>query len=210
MNTAVRPMEDTTRGRRLSARIARRSAAAALAVGLALTLAPPAAGLAEARISVLPETIGWCGISWGSLPKTSTSTAMPGTVIGVRAGRHACFDRLVIDVRGRVAGHDVRYVDAVRTDGAGTLVPLSGGADLQIVVRAPAYDSNGRATYRPTNPARLVDVTGWSTFRQVAWAGSFEGSTTIGLGVRARLPMRVFVLPGTDVSRVVIDVAHRW
>jgi hypothetical protein len=52
----------------------------------------------------------------------------------------------------------------------------------------------------------LVNVTGFSTFRQVAWAGSFEGQTTVGLGVRARLPFRVFTLPG----RVVVDVAHVW
>ena len=57
-------------------------------------------------------------------------------------------------------------------------------------------------------------MTGYRTFRQVAWAGSFEGSTTVALGVRARLPFRVFVLPGVAQSdfgpRLVIDVAHRW
>jgi hypothetical protein len=54
-------------------------------------------------------------------------------------------------------------------------------------------------------------VAGFSTFRQVAYGGSYEGYTTIGLGVRARLPFRVFVLsgPGTG-ARLVIDVAHRW
>ncbi len=42
-------------------------------------------------------------------------------------------------------------------------------------------------------------------------ASSLEGQTTIGVGVRARLPFRTFVLdgPGSN-SRVVIDVAHRW
>ncbi|EWC59406.1 hypothetical protein UO65_5352 [Actinokineospora spheciospongiae] len=42
--------------------------------------------------------------------------------------------------------------------------------------------------------------------RQLAWAGSWEGTTDLGLGVRARLPFRVFTLPG----HVVVDVAHRW
>lgn len=56
-----------------------------------------------------------------------------------------------------------------------------------------------------------MNVAGYSTFRQVALAGSFEGETTIGLGVRARLPMRVIVLDGPGSgSRLVIDVAHRW
>ena len=42
-------------------------------------------------------------------------------------------------------------------------------------------------------------------------AGSFEGYTTIALGVRARLPHRVFTLydASTNRSRLVIDVAHR-
>jgi hypothetical protein len=54
-------------------------------------------------------------------------------------------------------------------------------------------------------------VTGWQTFRQIAWAGSFEGQSTIGLGVRAKLPFRVLVLQGPGAgSRFVIDVAHRW
>jgi hypothetical protein len=45
----------------------------------------------------------------------------------------------------------------------------------------------------------------------VAWGGSFEGYTTIGVGVRARRPFRVFGLPGPDTgSRLVIDIAHRW
>jgi len=44
-----------------------------------------------------------------------------------------------------------------------------------------------------------------------AYAGSFEATTTVGLGVRARLPFRVFVLAGPATgSRLVIDVAHRW
>ena len=35
----------------------------------------------------------------------------------------------------------------------------------------------------------MPNVAGYRTFRQVAWAGSFEGQTTVGLGVRARLPV---------------------
>jgi Fumarylacetoacetate (FAA) hydrolase family len=66
-------------------------------------------------------------------------------------------------------------------------------------------------TYAPADPAHAVDVAGFRTFRQVAFFGTFEGQTTLGLGVRARLPLRVFVLSGpADGSRVVIDVAHHW
>ncbi len=45
----------------------------------------------------------------------------------------------------------------------------------------------------------------------MTWAGSFEGQTTVGLGVRARLPFRVFTLEGPgDGSRIVVDVARYW
>jgi hypothetical protein len=80
-----------------------------------------------------------------------------------------------------------------------------------VTVHAPAYDQAGNATYRPANRRELVDVSGFDTFRQVAYAGSFEGETTLGLGVRARLPFTAYVLPGPgSSSRVVIDVAHLW
>lgn len=153
-----------------------------------------------------------CPKGWGSLAETGRSHAA-GPLVDVRAGRHACFDRLVMDLAApATSGFHVRYVPAVRTDGAGVHVPLRGAADLQVIVRAPSYDPDtGALVYRPANPRELVRTTGFRTFRQVAYAGSFEGQTTLGLGVRARLPFRVFVLPGPGKrSRVVVDVAHRW
>lgn len=158
----------------------------------------------------------YCGITWGSLAKVHTDgdTEM---VNGIRSGRHACFDRLVIDLGGQdvsFGSYDVRYVSQVHADGSGAAVPVRGGADLQVSVVAPAYDAAYDPTYLPANPREVVDVTGYDTFRQVAWAGSFEGRTTIALGVRARLPFRVFALDGVansgDTPRLVIDVAHRW
>ena len=152
----------------------------------------------------------YCGIRWGSLDKADTDMSA-AHLANVRAGRHACFDRLVLDFHGDIEGYLVSYVAAVRQDGSGQLVPLRGGAHLQIVATAPAYDSWGNVTYQPVDERQLVSVSGWDTFRQVAWAGSFEGQITIGLGVRARLPFRVFTLDGPGAgSRLVIDVAHRW
>lgn len=173
-------------------------ATCALMLGLGV-LAPTAASAAP-----------YCGIRWGSLPET-VSTTTSAQVENLRSGRHDCYDRLVIDLRGEVTGYSVSYVSRVATLGSGKVVPLSRGADLQILIEAAAYDQNGDATYSPRTPSRAVNVTGYRTFRQVAYAGSFEGQTLIGLGVRARLPMRAFVLDGPgDGSRLVIDVAHRW
>ena len=56
---------------------------------------------------------------------------------------------------------------------------------------APDYDINtGVSTYHPANGNELVDVAGFRTLRQLVYGGSFEGYTTIGVGVRARLPFR--------------------
>ncbi len=135
-----------------------------------------------------------CSVTWGSGAKAVTNTAHR-TVTGVRAGRHACFDRLVVDLTRSGEGYRVRYVSAVRDQGRGEVIPLKGSAYLQI-------DDQSQATRGLAMPA----VKDYRTFRQVAWGGSFEGYTTIGLGLRARLPFRVFQLD----DRLVIDVAHRW
>jgi hypothetical protein len=91
------------------------------------------------------------------------------------------------------------------------VIPVRGGARLQITLLAPAHDENYNPTFRPANRTEVVNVVGWRTFRQVVFAGTFEGQTTLGLGVRARLPFRVFTLhgPGSG-SRIVVDVAHQW
>jgi hypothetical protein len=180
------------------------AALASIALG---TLTIPASGAANsARAAATP----YCGITWGSLVKDQSATAV-APLVNVRAGRHDCYDRLVLDTRARADGYRVEYVPDVYRDGSGELAPLRGGARLRIVAYAPAYDDEYVTTYQPSDPVELVNVTGFTTFRQIAWAGSFEGQSTIGLGVRARLPFRVFTLdgPGT-ASRLVIDVAHRW
>lgn len=164
-------------------------------------------------LSLLPaagaSAAAYCGITWGSLPKTAADTSVSIELTNIRVGRHDCYDRMVIDLNGPGTGYSVRYVENVYADGSGQLIPLSGGAKLQIVVVAPSYDTEtGRQTYdgRSGQPLPRVNLTGYQTFRSAKFAGSFEGQSTVGLGVRARLPFRVFKLD----NRVVIDVAHRW
>jgi hypothetical protein len=119
----------------------------------------------------------------------------------------------VFDLRGTGASYRVRYVPEVYQDAEGSVVPLRGGAKLEIVLPGlPTYDiGTGASTYRPANWRELVDLTGYQTFRQVALLGSFEAQTSVGLGVRARLPFRVLYLDGPGSgSRLVVDVAHQW
>ena len=184
-----------------------------LVIALAFAGAP-AVALASAPAPAAASTATTCAATtahWGSLTK-SLSRMTPAPITNIRAGRNACFDRMVVDIRGKGAGYTVRYVSQVLSQGRGSVVPLRGGAKLEVVITAPTYDINtGTSTYNPVNSRELVNVSGFSTFRQIASGGSFEGYTTIGLGVRARLPMRAFILDGPGAgSRVVIDVAHHW
>ncbi|WP_194291515.1 AMIN-like domain-containing (lipo)protein [Cumulibacter manganitolerans] len=149
----------------------------------------------------------YCGIYWGSLPKAGGSLSS-APITNVRAGRHTCYDRVVVDISGSANGYQARYVPVVTAEGSGAPIPLRGGAYIQLVILDPAYSSSGASTYHPSDPANLVNVSGWQTLRQIAWGGSYEGYTTIAIGVRARLPFRVFVLTGP--TRIVLDVAHYW
>lgn len=192
-----------TRGHRL--------AAAAFGAALFLGLAPSA----QASPSQAGEAPS-CGQVWGSLPESRPAATAGDVVTDVRAGRHTCFDRVVVDLRGPADQEpffDVRYVPAATQQGSGAAVTLRGGAVLRVIVGAPAYDDY-RPTYLPSPTGEAVDVTGFATVRQVAWTGSFEGQSSLALGTRARLPFRTFVLlgePGSDRAvRLVIDVGHRW
>ena len=146
-------------------------------------------------------SLPYCGIAWGSGPKTSMVMG-PGEIDNVRVGQHTCFDRVVVDVDGPPAGYDVRYVSEVTADGSGFPVTVPGGAKLQFVVRHPSFAPTRVGTH-------LQNVAGYRTIKSVVYAGSFEGQTTYGVGVRARLPFRVFTVPGGH-GRLVLDIAHKW
>lgn len=160
----------------------------------------------------------FCGIYWGSLPKVSSIPLSYGVISNVRSGQHDCYDRLVFDVQGPVGGYRVQY------DPDHTMYWTSGdyprgGAYLMIwinnvVVPQPAPSHASTAV---VNPDEVTDVTGYRTFRQVKeliygpqGPHGPEGDL-LALGVRARLPFRVFTLDGPGAnSRLVIDVAHHW
>jgi len=83
----------------------------------------------------------YCGITWGSQPREKPDQGETEILIGVRAGRHACFDRLVFDLGwsdNEFSAYDIRYVDLVQHEGSGEPVPVRGGAVLQLSVAAPA------------------------------------------------------------------------
>jgi len=147
-----------------------------------------------------------CSLNWGTNAKHRGSDAITVAtrVRAVRAGKHGCFDRLVIDMSGgKRPPFSARYVKRIVADPSGKVLKVRGNAKILITVRGPAGSH-----YRP-NAVNLADVSGFKTFRQVRGAGSFERVTSIGLGVRAKLPFRVFELGSSESGwRIVIDVAH--
>src|ERR1700742_4134922 len=145
--------------------------AAALIVAAGLVAVPVASAASKTSANAPASALApYCGITWGSMAKTANPTTMP-RLTNIRAGRHDCYDRLVFDVRGgNVTGYWVKYVATMTEDASGHVVPLRGGAKLSIATQAPAYDAAGRQTYRYANKAELVNVSGFSTFRQVAFA----------------------------------------
>jgi hypothetical protein len=175
-------------------------AALAVAAGIA-----PVAAASTAPVNASARA-PYCGITWGSQAKTVGAVTADTQLTNIRAGRHGCYDRLVFDVRlGNVKWYSVKYVAAV-LDESGRGVPLRGGAKLSITSLIADHDGATGQQYPYRNRAEVVNVSGYPTFRQVAWANSNRHFTYFGLGVRARLPFRAFTLPG----RLVIDVAHRW
>lgn len=149
----------------------------------------------------------FCGIVWGSMPRSGDGVGADD-VLAVRAGQHQCYDRLVIDLAGGTSSYSVEYVTSGILDPAGVPVPLAGGAHLRIILRQMVF-ANGTGSV--AHPVPMPRLDGYRTFRQVTVAGSFEGVTTVGLGLRGRVPFRAFLLAGPGSgARLVVDTAHRW
>ncbi len=116
----------------------------------------------------------------GSRDKTrAAGTTTP--VQDVRAGRHACFDRMVVDVPGADTGrlgYFVRYVDRLHQDGSGRPIAVGGGAVPRGPGRRARIPPRDRRPHvsgagRPALPG--VDLAGYRTFRDARFAGNFEG-----------------------------------
>jgi hypothetical protein len=144
----------------------------------------------------------YCGITWGSLAK-SGGTLSQAPLIDVRTGRHTCYDRVVFEFNGAANGYAVHYGEAYTE------------ARASRCRRSPRRRAARRVTAGAGQPVRHRQPCGERDrlphLRDVVSGGSYEGYTTFAVGVRARLPYRVFVLsgPGTH-SRIVLDVAHLW
>lgn len=188
----------------------RRIGAAVAVLVLAGATLGAAASTAGAAVGAEgPRAASACPTGWGSGAKGGAAVGAEH-LRDIRTGRHECYDRIVFDVPGGdQIGYHVQYVDRFYADPSGEYIPVAGGAVLEIRVGAWSYDLEaGVPTYpgKVGKPLPTVNISGYSTFRDTRFGGTFEGQTQVGLGVRARLPFRVTQLD----DRVVVDVAHSW
>ena len=182
---------------------------AAAAVIIATMVHGGASARAAATASIPKASQPYCGITWGSLEKSAGQWS-PVSLVATRTGRHECYDRVVFEFTGQANGYQVGY-----TSTPAPWLDTAGGAVLRVKLLAPtSYPGDYPVTYPHQPGDHVADVRGYRTLRDVVWDRAYdEGSyqTSFGIfevGVRARLPFRVFVLP--DPYRIVVDIAHRW
>lgn len=144
------------------------------------------------------------GFRFGTVARGFAGPLRPGPIEAIRVGRHSCFDRLVVDIRGPLPGWGVKYRDALIADGSGRNVPFRGRKIMEINLNTNAHNiDTGRRTF--TLPARPS----FPEFRDLILAGDFEGMTQIGVGVQNVRPFRVFTLPGARGHTLwILDVQH--
>ena len=143
--------------------------------------------------------------NWSTQPRVVTrSPATAPEVTGIRVGRHAHFDRIVIDLAGSAPGYRVRYVRTLHKDPSGKVANLLGPRSLRIVLSpANGHDVNtGDSTL--TTPRR----TKWrfDEVRETRVLGDFEAVFTLGVGLADKNPFRVKTLH--NPTRIVVDVHH--
>jgi hypothetical protein len=165
------------------------TAAVAAAATLGLTALPAQADL---------------GAPTNTAPRTVERSPSPiPRLVDIRTGMHPAYDRVVFELKRGAPGFDVRYVKTVRQDGSGKELSLRGDANLMVrLTPADAHDGAGRPTYDGAHRI-LVD---YPNLREVRFAGDFEATVSIALGLRHKAGFRVFTLH--DPTRIVVDVAH--
>jgi hypothetical protein len=184
----------------MAAPTTRTSASTSLTTALSTTTAPGSRD---------PACVG--ARSWGTGPKQVLATPISAEIYQVRAATHQTCDRVVFDLNGLGhPGYLVRYVPAVSADPSGRPIRVAGAAALQVTIQAPDFAESGHQPWRTPWQLGQRLTGGWSTLREVRFAGSFEHVTSFAVGVRARRPFRVLVLPdpSNHVTRLVVDIAH--
>ncbi|HEX3649699.1 MAG TPA: hypothetical protein VHV49_14845 [Pseudonocardiaceae bacterium] len=123
----------------------------------------------------------------------------------IRVGRHATYDRIVLDFRGPAPSTwHAAWVRTLTADPSGRRITLPGKALLSVTARpASATDVNGHRTYTGPTSFRTPQL---ATVEAVAITGDFERVLSIGFGTRHPSWVHVFRL--TAPNRLVVDVGR--
>jgi hypothetical protein len=154
-------------------------------------------------------TIAFATLVTGAvLVPAADATGVPGPGQGltnIRVGRHATYDRIVLDFHGPVPrSFHASWVPVLRADGTGNPVALPGRTFLAVTVRDTSeFDVYGRLLYHGPRKFRTPQL---RNAVAVAITGDFERVLGVGIGVRHRAWVHVFALTGP--SRLVIDIGR--
>jgi hypothetical protein len=152
----------------------------------------PLAGATPVQAAAPPFTLA---------TKTVVRSVPTSTVVRVRVGRHARYDRLVIDLRGKAPGYRIGYVHFL-VPPSGKKIDLRGAANLSVALTpAKAHRASGKSTLRPQR--RVLHLPQLREYRLIE---DFEGVVVLGVGVHARKAFRVLTL--AHPTRIVVDVHH--
>ncbi|MFE7516628.1 hypothetical protein ACFU8I_36165 [Streptomyces sp. NPDC057540] len=136
-------------------------------------------------------------------PAPRSSTPATALVVDARWGGHTTFDRLVIDVRGKLPPVTVHQVRSLHYDASGKKVPLPGKYFLEIRLSpAAAHDAAGRSVF---HGPRLVRIP-LPALKGVALTGDFEGVVTVGAAFDTKPAFKTLRLHAPE--RFVVDIAH--
>jgi hypothetical protein len=121
-------------------------------------------------------------------------------VVDLRFAAHRRFDRVVIDIVGKLPGGRAHYARRFTMDGSGAAVPIRGRSGIALALRpAVAHDRQGHKVYRGPRIARPH----LETLKALAFTGDFEGVVSFGFALTHRAAYRVLFLH--DPQRLVID-----
>ena len=141
---------------------------------------------------------------WDTSPVEVTRNVKPTPkVVDLRVGEHGNFDRVVIDLDGKVPGYTVKYTRKLTYEGSGEAVPLKGRKFISIALfPAQAHNAQGANVYDGPKLRQYQ----MPALRGVAFTGDYEAQVSFGLALRQRSDFRVFFLHAPN--RIVIDVKH--
>ena len=164
-----------------------------------------AASLTAAVLLALPASIAPAQAlpAWRTTNSSYTSaTHTTRLITDLRYATHPGFDRVVINLKGRIPSWKATYETRFFRDGSGAPVQMRGGLQL-VLMESAAHGPAGHSVYDGPRMARP----GFDTLKAVALTGDFEGYVTFAFGLDPQhSPYRIFRLH--DPQRLVIDFKH--